>query len=217
MRNALSAYTVDTLMTQAQELQYINDGLELLWPYDYQVVNYSALVVAAQGWYLLPADCEHVFEVFAGSKDINESANLTTYRIPCFDGWSFEKSFVNAVTTTLEAGGSWTDVTHRRLIIRELGYLSQNNLQSQVVASKKYLIVKYARKWPALAIDADDVDIAPLAVQAVVYSAAASYFTSQFQLNTESIRARNWVTMAQSESQLAQSRLMRDPKVLYMV
>jgi hypothetical protein len=219
LRIQLSGYAENTLILDTPvdvERQLINDGIGQLWPYDYQVVFWSTLIVASRNVYTLPIDAEHVFEVFATDVDVNENV-ITSYRIPSGDGWAYTSSFIDATTTTLTDGSTWTDSVKKAIRINDLGYLGQSMQQSTVTPGKKYLVVHYARRWPLLVIETDAIDPSPQRVQAAVHFAAANYFTTQFQVNTESIRSGNYLRMAQTEMQLAQQNLVKDPKTLYML
>ena len=103
LRVELSGYAENTLIADTPldtERQFINDGIGQLWPYDFQVVNWSTLIVAGKDVYPLPNDVEHVFEVFATDVDINERA-IKSYRMPHGDGWTYTNSFIDATTTVL--------------------------------------------------------------------------------------------------------------------
>ena len=213
LRNELSGYVAGTLIsdtvTNDVERQFINDGIDALWPHDWQTVMYSmqvqndAVHPNYQARLYLPDDCEHVLAVYSAKIDINNT-NPNLIALPHHDFWQFDKSFIDAQTVTLIDGHAWEDAPKRTL------QLWHQPCQTWVVA-------RYARKWPHLLDDNECIDPTPNRVHAITYFACAQYFASQFQVNTESIRYRNYQAMAQSFMQMYQSMLIRDSKPLYIV
>jgi len=213
LRNELSGYIEDTLIPNDikndVERQFINDGIDALWPHDWQTVMYSMQVQNNQtnpnyqARLYLPDDCEHVLAVYSASIDVN-NPNVNLIQLPHHDYWQFDKSFVNASTNNLTDGTAWIDSSKRTL------QLWHQPCQSWVVA-------RYARKWKHLSDDGDCIDPLPNRVHSIVFFACAQYFISQFQVNTESIRYRNYQAIGQSFMQLYQSSLVRESKPLYVV
>lgn len=219
LRIQLSSYAANTLISNLNpdaEAQFINDGIGQLWPWDFQVVNKAILIAPATQQFIMPADCEHVFTVSYANKDLGETTN-TVRRIPQNDGWIFEPAFTDAALGSLEDGSSWSDAVQKVLTV-ELNQLGLNTNTSQGPStSQRYLIVRYARRWAAMTQEMDSIDPSPQRIQAVIHFAAAAWFNSQWQLNSESIRYSNYVKLAQSELQIATVNLQRDPKQLFIL
>lgn len=217
LRTQLSSYAANTLISNMNpdaEAQFINDGIGQLWPWDFQIVNKAILIPAATQQFILPADCEHVFTVSYANKDLGETTN-SIYRIPQNDGWTYEPAFTDAALGALEDGSLWADATQKVLTV-ELNQLGlSTNINQGISTTQKYLIVRYARRWAAMTQEMDSIDPSPNRIQAVIHFAAAGWFMSQFQLNSESIRYSNYIKLAQVELQVATVNLQRDPKQLY--
>lgn len=220
LRVELSGYAASTLISNSNpdtELQFINDGIGQLYPYDFQIVNRSIAVIGGRGYYYLPPDCEHVFSVSQANKDVNERA-ATISRMPHGDTWSYESSFIDALTPTLEDGTTWTDSTQKVLRIDPCSIGTYGLLSTQQAPSPStYLIVKYARRWPSLVNETNSVDPSPSRIQAVVYFACAQFFRSQQEVNSESVRYNNYVSLANQFTQQAMAQLIRDPRQLYIL
>lgn len=206
LQNELSNYAPGTLISNDPdndvEKQFINDGVSVLWPHDYQVVMFAiATDDPTKTRYMMPPDCEHVFSVFWSDGDINsDTLNLTA--LPHGEFWLFDKSFAMALTTTTE-GLPWIDHSTKSLWLHRGHY--------------PYAIARYARKWPALNREKDCIDPSPLRVQSIIYYACYKYFSSQLQVNTESIRYRNYIQIATQFYQNFQQTLIKDSKPLYVV
>jgi hypothetical protein len=209
LRNELSGYGEDTLISMDPandvEKQFINDGISQLYPHDWQAVMY-AVKQNEQGKvrrFYVPDDCEQVLAVFSANQDIN---NNTVHLDPLPHGefWRYDDSFIDALSPTLLGSGEpWVDQTKKGIWLQPFHY--------QV----PWIVVRYARKWPAVNDDQDCLDPTPNRVQAIIFYACAQYFISQLQVNTESIRYRNYQALATNFLQLFQQQLTRNSKPLY--
>jgi hypothetical protein len=208
LRNELSGYVAGTLLsndtTNDVERQFINDGISVLWPHDWETVMFAIPGTnRATRRFYLPDDCEHVLSASGATVDIN-NPTVTLAPIPHHDGWLFDRSFIDASTSNLLSGEPWVDSPKKTLQLR---YPNCGN----------YLVVRYARKWQELTDDSDCIDPMPNRINAIIFYACAQYFISNLQVNTESIRYRNYQAIANSFMQLYQSNLIRDSKPLYLV
>lgn len=207
LQNELSSYAPNTLVTNDPtndiELQFLNDGISMLWPHDYQVVMCSVNTKDSKNHrFQLPDDCEHVFSVYRADQDVNnDTVSLTG--LPPSDSWYFDKSFIRPVSKSTLEGGIWTDQAMKSLWVRP--------------CSTPWIVARYARKWPAMANEEDCIDPSPNRILAVVFYASYQYFVSQMQVNTESIRYRNYQAIAQQFYQYYQQLLVRDSKPLFIV
>src|SRR4030095_16699784 len=59
-----------------------------------------------------------------------------------------------------------------------------------------YLVARYARRWPYLLDDGDCIDPSGNRILAIIYYACYQYFASQMQVSTESVRYRNYQSIA---------------------
>lgn len=213
LRVQLSNYVANSLISNTNpdtEKQFINDAIGQLWPYDFQVCLESTPIIPAARRYYLSTDLEHVFEVSISDKDIDDpTADFQV--LPFFDCWTFETAYVENSTPSL----TWINQTRRILNIRDLGVIGQTS-SSTTVIRPSYLIIRGARRWGTLEREVDSIEPSPQRIQAVVHFAAASFFNSQLEVNTESIRLRNYQSNATTELQLAMSNLSKDPKTLWM-
>jgi hypothetical protein len=208
LRNQLSGYAPGTLISNDAsndvERQFINDGVSQLWPHDWQAVNYAIKTTGTRdSRYYLPDDCESVLTTQLATMDINNNS-VQFSGLPQGDSWIFDKSFIDAVSPTLIDGTSWVDQPKKAIWIKP-------------PLSWPWVIVRYARKWPQLLDDQACIDPSPNRVQAIIWYACAQYFLSQLQVNTESIRYRNYQQMATNFLQLFQQQLIRDSKPLYFL
>jgi len=209
LRNILSSYAENTLISNDPandvEKQFINDGISQLYPHDWQAVNYTLKNDAVRtNRFYLPEDTEHVLEVFTATQDINNNST-TMSGLPHGEAWSYDKSYIDAISPTLVDGESWVDTPKKALWLK--GYFTQT----------PWIVVRYARKWPVLKDELSCVDPSPNRITAIVFYAAAQYFISQFQVNVESIRYRNYQAMAQQFLGLYQQQLIKDSKPLYVL
>lgn len=211
LRNELSGYAEDTLISNDPdndvELQFLNDGISQLYPHDWQAVMHSTKQDdrGQTRRIYLPNECEHVISVYTADQDIN---NNTVHLDPLPHGeyWHFDSSYIDAVSPTLLASGEpWVDQPKKAVWLQPYYY------------RVPWIVVRYARKWQALSDDQQCIDPSPNRVQAVIFYACAQYFMSQFQVNTESIRYRNYQAMAQNFLLLFQQQLVRNSKPLYIL
>lgn len=215
LRNELSGYSEGTLIsndpTNDVEMQFINDGISQLFPHDWQVVSYAIKTnpdpnnpQARPNRFFLPDDCEHVLTVHSATQDINNDTVMLS-PLPHGEAWTFDRSFYDAISTNLVDGTPWIDQPKKAVWL------------SRYWQQKPWLVARYARKWPPLKGENDCLDPSPNRVSAIVYYAASEYFLSQFQVNTESIRYRNYQALANSFRTLFQQQLVRDSKPLYIL
>jgi len=211
LRNELSGYAENSLISADPandvEKQFINDGISQLYPHDWQAVMYSIKLdeKSKARRYYLPDDCEHVLSVLTADQDINNNT-VHLSPLPHPEYWRFDASYIDAISpTTLEQGTPWIDQPKKAIWVQPYQYRTP------------WLVARYARKWPQLGNEQDCLDPTPNRVQAIIFYACAQYFMSQFQVNTESIRYRNYQSLAQSFLQLFQQQLVRNAKPLYIL
>lgn len=208
LRNTLSNYAENTLIssdpTNDVEKQFINDGISMLWPHDYQIVMKSAQVVnGKRNRYILPDDCEHVFSVYKATTDINND-DTQLCPLPHGDMWRFDKSWVDAVSPTKLDGTPWVDQAYKALWVQGAGKMD-------------WVVARYARKWAPLNDELQCIDPSPNRVLAITYYAAYEYFVSQMQVNTESIRYRNYQSISTQFFNYYQQLLIKDSKPLFIL
>jgi len=219
LRNELSGYGENTLIsddpTNDVERQFINDGIGLLWPHDWQTVSDSQLVQQGFTRFYLPDDCEHVLRVDTAKYDINNQT-VNPHPIPHSDGWIFDSSFISASSNNLITGQPWLDEPKKTLVITDYSQLGSYPGQ-EIPPENTWIIVRYARRWPELKVESDCIGASANRIQAVIYYACAQYFSSQFQVNTESIRYRNYMDISKQFMQMYQLNLVKDSKPLYII
>jgi hypothetical protein len=218
LRNILSNYTENTLISDDInndiERQWINDGIGSLWPHDWQMVFKSFIIQPNQTEYVLPDDCEHVVSVFVVSQDIN-NAMSRFQKIPHYDGWTYDNAFIDASVLSTTAGG-WTDRVVKAVVLRDPAILGPLAASTKTAIKQfPWVAIRYVRRWSPLEDNNDCIDPTPNRIQAIVYYAAAQYFSSQFQVSTESIRYQNYIQIGQQFQQMATRQLLRDSKPLY--
>jgi|SRR5215471_11108358 len=218
LRAMLSSYAPGTLIPNDPamdlELQYINDGVSMLWPHDYRVDAKSFPIIDGQTRYEMPIECEHVMGVYTSEQDISGKV-YTMEEVPHYDGWMYDNSYVDAAPVTIPGEERvWTNAMTKAVNITDPFAINANRQYKQ--SNQKYLIIRYAQKWPQLIKDSDCINPSGTRVQAVIFYAAHEYVTSQFEVNSESIRYQNYMGIANRFYQQYMMMLVKDSKPLYI-
>lgn len=217
LRAMLSSYAPNTLLpndpSNDLELQYINDGISLLWPHDYRVDFKSYPIVEGQTRYYLPMECEFVFGVYVSQEDLY-SQQGKTYSVPHYDGWLYDNSYVDAAPVTIPGKQEvWQDAMKKAVqIVDPYAIGADRNYRR---SSSRYLSIRYAQRWPNLVNEQDCINPSGNRIQAIIFYACHEYITSQFEVNSESIRYQNYMGIANRFFQQYMMMLVKDSKPLY--
>ena len=218
LRAMLSSYAPGTLIpndpSMDLELQYINDGISMLWPHDYKVNQKSFPIVDGATRYNLPITCEFVMHVDTARSDIS-GLDFTLETVPHYDGWRYDNSYVDAADVTVPGSKIvWQDSMGKALNIVDPYAIGASSNYKQ--SYEKFLVVRYAEKWPQLQKETDCINPSGTRVNAVIFYAAHEYITSQFEVNSESIRYQNYMGIANRFYQQYMMMLVKDSKPLYI-
>lgn len=218
LRAMLSSYAPGTLIPNDPnmdlELQYINDGISLLWPHDYRVDFKSYPILDGRTNYELPLTAEFVLGVYVAKEDLY-SGEMLQSSLPHYDGWMYDNSYVDAANVTNPDDDTvWKNAMVKKVRIVDPYSIGANGLYKQSTSS--YLLVRYAQRWPAMVEETDCINPSGNRVQAIIFYAAHEYITSQFEVNSESIRYQNYMGIANRFYQQYMQMLVKDSKPLYM-
>lgn len=217
LRAMLSSYAPGTLIpndsTIDLELQYINDGISLLFPHDYRVDFKSFPILDGRTNYILPITCEFVMGVYISKEDLY-SGEMQSEALPHYDGWMYDNSYIDAANVTNPDNDTvWTNAMTKAVRIVDPYSIGTNSMYKKSYAS--YLLVRYAQRWPPMVLETDCINPSGNRIQAIIFYAAHEYITSQFEVNSESIRYQNYMGIANRFYQSYMQMLVKDSKPLY--